>query len=393
MNMKTNYLRTVLTTLLVAGCIATQAQGQAIDLIDNYDVANGRTQLPSAAASYAVEQPAAADQPMADIAAIGPGCCGDPSCTGCSICCGPNCGNNCASGCGTGCGDGRLPWCSEECPDFGFVASSGYESWRGISDAANEGNFGAVSSLNLAIPIVRDFGIAGQFGLSQGVYDWMGRTSNGNNEANRAQQQLMFTFGFFRRACGTRFQGGFVQDWMINDNFGTLSQEPTLSQFRAQIGFVVNERNEIGVNLTHRDRGATQDFFNPVIPVTYSSISYTNLFWHRKWCEGGTDSWIWWGVPAYRRLDQNQGGSIGEFLLGGALNVPVTARVAAYANVNYMKPSARAGIVGSSEEFFNLGVGLSFVPGGTRTRNVTGQRWMPLMPVANNGNFLVDRSL
>ncbi|MBL8829668.1 MAG: hypothetical protein JNM18_22005 [Planctomycetaceae bacterium] len=380
------YLRALAATALVAAGLSTPAQ--AIDLVDNFDATEGRTQPASAVATFAADPAGdnAAQPPAPPLGETDPGVL-----AGCQTC-GPNC-NNCGHGCGQCCDGMCLPWCSEECPNIGFISSGGFEAWRGVSDAASEGNFGYVSSMNIAFPLVRDFGIAGQFGMSHGVYDWMGRTSNGNNEANQVQQQLMFTYGFFRRACGTRFQGGFVQDWMVNDNFGTLSQEPTLSQFRAQIGFVMNECNEFGVNLTHRDRSATQNFFNPVIPVTYSAISYTNLYWHRKWCEGGTDSWIWWGVPAYRRLNPAAGGSIGEFILGGALNVPVTSRIAAYANLNYMKPSAAGGIAGSTEEYFDLGFGLSFIPGGSRTRNVTGQRWMPLMPVANNGSFMVDRSL
>lgn len=390
MNAVWTHRRTWLAAWLLASSLA--APTWAVELTRNFDVTEGRAAPLSAAAAYAaeVQEQNAAPAPPAETDGI-------QYSTSCTHCGGAGCGNcgngQCCQSCGgNGC-DVCLPWCAEDCPSFGFVSSSGFESWRGVSDAASEGNFGYVSSFNLAMPLLHDYGIAGQFGMSHGIYDWMGRTSNGANEANRVQQQWMFTYGFFRRACGTRFQGGFVHDWMVNDNFGTLSQEPTLSQFRAQIGFVINPMNEIGVNLTHRDRSASQNFFAPAIPITYSSINYTNLFWHRKWCQGGTDSWIWWGVPAYRRLNAAQGGSIGEFLVGGALQVPVTSRISAYANANYMKPSARGGVAGSTEEYFDLGFGLSFIPGGSRTCNVTGQKWMPLLPVANNGNFLVDRSL
>ena len=41
-----------------------------------------------------------------------------------------------------------------------------------------------------------------------------------------------------------------------------------------------------------------------------------------------------------------------------------------------------------SEEYWSVSVGVTFYPGGcARSNNVLGNRWMPLLPVADNGNF------
>ncbi len=185
------YLRALAATAFVAAGLSTPAQ--AIDLIDNFDAARDVPNRPRQSPSSRPTRPAIAklnrrlrhgrDRPGV--------------LAGCNTC-GTNC-NGCSHGCGQCCDGVCLPWCSEECPSFGFITSGGFEPGRCLdarADAA-KGNFGYVSSMNIAFPLVRDFGIAGQFGMSHGVYDWMGRTSNGNNEANQVQQQLMFTYGFF----------------------------------------------------------------------------------------------------------------------------------------------------------------------------------------------------
>jgi len=385
------------TALLLLGLLSPSAR--AVELTNNFDVAEPRFAV--SLVNYETEPTdnsctgcdgscnGTCDHCNQRCGCNGQGCngCGN----GCNACGNGNCNGNCG-GNGNGC-NSCMPWCSDPCPTIGVDSFTGFESFRGVSEGSGPSNFGIVTGLNVGLPVFEKFGIGTQVGFSQGVYDWTGRPTNGANESNRAQQQFMITYGFFRRACNDRLQLGVVNDWMINDNFGTLSQEPTMCQWRVHVGYVLNSANEIGIWQAWRDRGATQNFVGPLLPVSYRAISQTNLFWHHKWAPNSMDSWVWWGVPAYGRLNPAAAGSIGEFTLGGMVQVPIMARLSGYANLQYMKPSANAGVAGSSEEFYDLGVGISFVPGGSRSRDVTGKRWMPLMPVANNGNFLVDRSL
>jgi hypothetical protein len=64
-----------------------------------------------------------------------------------------------------------------------------------------------------------------------------------------------------------------------------------------------------------------------------------------------------------------------------------------YTLITYMHPSASAGGLGATEDAWDFTIGLSYQLGGSvRSRTVKGQRWSPLLPVANNGYFLVDAS-
>lgn len=293
-----------------------------------------------------------------------------------------------------------FPAVADHCPRYGIYTFSGFESWRGVSDGGGPNNNGIVGGLNVGLPVrpLSAFGLGMQMGISAGAFDLMGRPTNGANEANQAQSQYMITYGFFRRAdCDRPFSFGVVQDWSVNNNFGTLSNEPTLNQWRAQLGYALNDSNEIGVWAAIRDRQYTQTIPGGLAApatVTFRPINQTNFFWHHKWCYGGADSWLWLGFPSRGRLNAAQGGTIGEIVFGGMFNVPIGDRMALYSNVQYMRPSSNGGVAGSTEDFFDFGVGLAFYPGATaRSRTVAGRSWMPLMPVANNGSFLVDRSL
>jgi hypothetical protein len=58
-----------------------------------------------------------------------------------------------------------------------------------------------------------------------------------------------------------------------------------------------------------------------------------------------------------------------------------------------MHPSAQPGAVAAAEDAWNFSIGLAFYSGRTaRSSTVAGQCWLPQMPIANNGSFLVDAS-
>ena len=293
-------------------------------------------------------------------------------------------------------GGERSCWASDvfadSCPPVGFYAFSGFESWRGVSDATSTNN-GFFSGFNLGapLPLLSDRGFGVQAGAVFGGYDWTGRATNGPVEANQWQQQALFTLGFFRRAGeNSRISGGLVYDWMINENFGSLAQEPNLGQWRGQLAYALSGANEVG--LWGSLRGSPADTrLAGAQPIRYRSVNQLNVFWHRKFCECGADSWLWAGLVDHNRL--NGLGSLGDWTVGGAVNVPISNSWALFSNLQYMHPSARPGSAGSTEGSCDLQVGVAWYPGGyARSSTVAGRTWMPLLPVANNGNFLVDRS-
>ena len=108
-----------------------------------------------------------------------------------------------------------------------------------------------------------------------------------------------------------------------------------------------------------------------------------------KWTVGGPDTWFWIGRPEQSRLTRD--GSLGDYLAGASATAPLGERLALFALATYMHPSAAPGPVGATEDAWNFTIGLSFYPRpNARSRTVAGQCWMPLLPVANNGYFLVD---
>jgi hypothetical protein len=274
----------------------------------------------------------------------------------------------------------------QECPTWSLQTFVSYDSWRGISDDdwQNNGiNVGANFGTRLG-PFSDATGIGFQIGGSVGVYNWSGAGYQSDVET-----QGFITYGFFRRPNGASgWTAGLVQDWMLNDHFGQFSQDPTLSQLRAQVGYATSASNEIGLWGAARVLGATRDV-NGVGATTWRPIDQLNLYWHHKWQLGGADTSIWIGIPEQDRLGAS--GSLGEYLAGASATVPLNDRIALFTLVTYMHPSSGPSANGAEEEAWNFTVGVSFSLGrDTRSSTVAGQSWMPLMPLANNGYFLVD---
>jgi hypothetical protein len=274
----------------------------------------------------------------------------------------------------------------DECPTWSLQSFVSYDSWRGISDDSwqNNGiNVGANFGTRLG-PISDATGVGFQIGGSVGVYDWSGTEYHSDVET-----QGFITYGLFRRPITeSGWTAGFVQDWMLNDHFGQFSEDPTLSQLRAQVGYATSASNEIGLWGAARVLGATRDV-NGVGSTTWRPIVQLNLYWHHKWQVGGADTSIWIGIPEQDRLGGS--GSLGEYLAGASATVPLNDRFALFTLVTYMHPSSGPSPNGAEEESWNFTVGVSFTPGReTRSGTVESRSWMPLMPLGNNGYFLVD---
>ncbi len=266
----------------------------------------------------------------------------------------------------------------------------GYDSFRGVSDDSWQNN-GIHAGFNYGTRLGKFSeltGIGFQIGGTIGIYDWAGTDYRPANQ-DKAQTQGFVTYGLFRKANeNCRWSAAVVQDWMINNNFGEYSENPTLSQVCAQVGYAANAWNEFGIWRACRTSEATSNI-SGLGPTTWRGVNQLNPYWHYKWGPGGADTTIWVGVPEHTRLAG--GGSLGDYIAGALANVPLSDRVGLYTLVTYMHQSSSAGAVGSTEEAWNFTTGLSFYPRrNARTGTVAGQCWMPQLPVANNGTFLVD---
>jgi hypothetical protein len=312
----------------------------------------------------------------------------------------PPCDGTSAAPCNS---DGR--WASpyaDHDPIFGLYAFSEVAAWRGIPTGSFPSNNGIVEGINAAapLPFLGQYGFGAQLGGSYGAYNFSGHSAV--TSSNEVTQQAFLTGGFYRRAdCDRRLSGGIVYDVMWNDNFGAYNAAPTLTQFRAQLGYAIGYWNEIGFWGTHRDMGSTNAVTIPPLalqqPAYFRGISQINIYWHHKWGVGGADTTLYFGVPDRIRLTdpnfRNITGNLGNYILGATMNVPINNCLALYGNGTYMRPTTPLvdGSFGAIAGSWNVAFGIQYYPGkGARSSTVAGRSAMPYMPVANNGSFLTN---
>jgi hypothetical protein len=281
----------------------------------------------------------------------------------------------------------------DQCPNRGLVAFVSYDSWKGRPDRGWQNN-GIVAGLNFGTRLGRisDWtGVGFQIGASAAAYNWSGTDFRTRNN-DQAEPQGFLTYGLFRKANeNSNWSAAVVQDWMFNSNFSVFGQNPTLSQWRGQLGYALSAKNEIGIWGAWRSNGDSRLVDPTFGTVSYSAVNQLSVFFHRKWSPGGADTSLWVGVPEHGRLGGS--GSLGDYLIGLSASVPLSNAVGLYTMVNYMHPSASAGAAGFDDEAWNFTIGLTFYPRrNARSTTVADQCWMPMMLVANNGLFMTDSS-
>jgi hypothetical protein len=165
---------------------------------------------------------------------------------------------------------------------------------------------------------------------------------------------------------------------MFTDNFSVFGQEVTLSQWRAQVGYAINDLNEVGLWGAFRGQGDTRDVPDEG-PVSWRAVNQLSAYWHYKWGIGGANTTIWIGVPENDRLTGD--GSLADYFVGGSAHMPLNDYVAAYSLVSYLHPSAGAGADGAKDDAWAFLLGVAFYwRGDARTQTIAGQCWVPLMP-------------
>ncbi len=303
--------------------------------------------------------------------------------------CAPYCEESC---CEDPCGGFGGGCCTLGC-DGGFsrgvVAFAGLDSFKGISDGSYESNFGAVAGVNSALLLPTDYNIGWQLGMSYGVYDLDGWGEHSVNNSSTSQQQIFVTTGFFHKANeGRRLSYGIVYDWMINDHWGVYGNNPTLGQWRGQIEYALTECNSVGVWGTVSDR-----YYRRAVrdqdTLRNAAVNQANLFWHHKFCSGA-DSWVYFGVPERYALTHD--GSLGSWMVGANLQVPLSDRLALYANGSYFRPCASAGGDAAMAQGYDVSMGVAWYFGGRAVSHaLNGDCGLPYMSLGNNSNFLVDQ--
>jgi hypothetical protein len=218
---------------------------------------------------------------------------------------------------------------------------------------------GLVGSLNTGFHLWRE--VRGQFGASLGVYDF----------AENAEVQGFFTYGVYRRSdvnAGRRVSWGLVGDCMLTSDWGSLWDDLAVTQWRGIIGYATSPWNELGLWGAFFGTGDERQ-----IPLIRPSQQY-NAFWRHNFDFGG-QSMLYVGA-----LD---GGSVCSWVFGLLGQAPLTDYLGLYGNFVFAQ-----GDGGAQEWDFTFGL-TWFVGGKSVSRTVSGQKGLPLLPVANNGSMLL----
>lgn len=290
--------------------------------------------------------------------------------------------------------EGNISPCCEEPTCDGLRDNlyifSAVDAWKGPIDDDGNNNFGFRVGFNMGAPVPRleDRQIGFQFGLSYAGYDFHGRESV--SEASSIEDQLFLTTGLFSRSnlCGDeceirRIGWGLVLDSMFTDNAGEGADEWSFFQLRGQIGYALDHRNEVGLQASVGIGGSEEA--SDGIAASDSRVDVQNqysAFYHVKF-PWGTDARVYTGFAE----------DAADWIIGANTNVPIAENMALFAGFNYIMPSTSGGADDDryAEETWNVSAGISFYPrGNAKSRTVSGQTWMPLMPVADNGSFALE---
>ncbi len=294
-------------------------------------------------------------------------------------------GNSCGNSCGKGLGN----WLDNTQLTFGA------DSYKSLGDSGLTGfnplpfslgnSFGAVSGFNTGVRL-GESRIRGQVGASYGVYDIKGRTTTAPLKDDSLEQQTYITAGFYKRSdvCGgDRISWGAVYDQFIGHQWGWANNEVQLGQIRGITGYALNETNEVGSWGTfHINNDAAALGFPPNAVISnIRAMNQANSYLRHQWAFGG-NSMLYAGVVD--RAD------VASWQFGMINLAPVSSSTSLYGNFTYVAPGSATGLVGSSEEQWNASVGMVFYLGKKAvSRTVSGNQGMPLLPVANNGSFLI----
>lgn len=282
------------------------------------------------------------------------------------------------------------PACAAPCcicdPCIVPVLSFGFDAWHGVADVNGPVNFGLRTGINVGFALIDWLGIGAQAGISYGGYDWDGHPVD---EVTSWQSQGFMTAGLFKRADrAIPVNLAVVYDYMVNDNYGIISQEPNLGQFRGMFSFPIGDADELGAWGTLRNGVSAQLFNGQRVP--YTGINQYNAFW-RHWFEGGSNLMIYGGTTDGSRHGIGPG-SLGSWIAGASFHVPMSDQLAVYGDFAYLHPSATAGSIEAIiDQSYNVSVGIAWYPTGClRARGNCNRGWGPMLPVANNGTFMVD---
>lgn len=154
-----------------------------------------------------------------------------------------------------------------------------------------------------------------------------------------------------------------------------------LGQMRGIVGYALNETNEVGAwGVSHTDVARIGG--SPAFSKVRAS-DQANLYWRHQFGSCGS-TLAYAGGPS----SCNQAGWI--FGLNG--QAPLKNKLSLYGNFAFAPPKFGAGSFGADSLEWDVAFGVRYSLGGkAASATVSGQRDLPLLPVANNATMLITR--
>jgi hypothetical protein len=282
-------------------------------------------------------------------------------------------------------------YCYDDCCGYGTwrentLLSIGGEAYKSLGDFGPTftppgfmDSAGFVGTVNTGFALIPDSPIRGQIGASYGIYDLKGRDLG---SPSSSEQQTFVTAGVSKRSDilhDDALSWGLVYDQFWAHQWGIFASELYVGQVRGLVGWALNEYHEVGVWGAFRTTG--DNSVTGVSPPPVRAMNQYNAYWRYNWDFGG---------QTMLYLGANDPADIGSWLFGALGQAPLNDYVSLYGNFVLSFPGSATGVVGSNEEEWAFGVGLTYSLGGKAvSHSVSGPRGLPLLPVANNGSFLI----
>ncbi len=244
------------------------------------------------------------------------------------------------------------------------------------------GNSGIAFGFNGGFPLLEERGLGLQVGTSAVLTDfhgWQYAYGGATFNSSKIRSQNFTTCGLFTRESRliSGLSWGFAYDWLVDDYYDRL----TMGRWRVKFAYELGLDDEIGLWVSIPDFSANAtigDINTGQETAHFKACTQGNLYWRHYW-ETGANTRVWIGA-----IEEP-----GEVVLGADAQYPLGENLALVGTFNYVDPSA-SGIAGQSEEMWNVAVGIAILPGNL-SRGSRPARFSPLLPIADNGNFLVRR--
>lgn len=252
---------------------------------------------------------------------------------------------------------------------------SGIDGSKEPADVGMNANFGYRFALNLGLPLVEEAGIGVQVGTSlnysQNAIRVL-RFVDGTTE----HTQSFTTLGLFQRT-ERGLSWGIVYDYRWDEYYDHFAT----SQWRGQVGFDVNQDNQVGIWGTLRQGSARASLAG--LPLSLSPLNQMNFFWRHVWPnEAATRVWVGFteNHGRFNLLIPGEPPVRHPFCFGADMLIPLHDSLAIFGEAQFITPNDSGTVCAT--------VGVAWYPGAAR--RAARARFAPYLNVANNATMPLD---